>query len=68
MEKVKLSPQARKAKAFEYYLKGLNSKEISSILNCSYRTIQNYMTKGNWKQKRKKYLGVSPNRINFSID
>ena len=39
-------------KAYEYYCKGLNSKEIALILGCSYRTIQNYMSEQNWKQKR----------------
>lgn len=43
-----------KAKAYEYYCKGLNSKEISKILDCSFRTIQNYMSAENWKQKRAK--------------
>ncbi|PID95429.1 MAG: hypothetical protein CSA94_01660 [Bacteroidetes bacterium] len=39
-------------KAFEYYCKGLNSKEIAKLLDCSYRTIQNYMNTEKWKQKR----------------
>ena len=39
-------------KAYKYYCKGLNSKEIALILGCSYRTIQNYMSEQNWKQKR----------------
>lgn len=39
-------------KAYAYYCKGLNSKEIGLILGCSYRTIQNYMSEQNWKQKR----------------
>lgn len=51
-----------KAKAYEYYCKGLNSKEIGKLLDCSFRTIQNYMSAENWKQKRtnaqKKKLGV----------
>ncbi|OYU84477.1 MAG: hypothetical protein CFE24_06170 [Flavobacterium sp. BFFFF2] len=41
-------------KAFEYYCKGLNSKEISTLLGCSFRTVQNYMSAENWKQKRAK--------------
>jgi uncharacterized protein YjcR len=54
MKKVKQSkPQHRKTKAFEYYMAGLNSKEIAKILNCSFRTIQNYMHKDQWKKKRK---------------
>lgn len=40
-------------KAFEYYCKGLNSKEIAKLLDCSYRTIQNFMSAENWKEKRK---------------
>ncbi len=40
-------------KAFDYYCKGLNSKEIAKLLDCSYRTIQNYMSAENWKEKRK---------------
>ena len=43
-----------KAKAYEYYCKGLNSKEIGKLLDCSFRTIQNYMSAENWKQKRAK--------------
>lgn len=39
-------------KAFYYYCLGLNSKEIAKLLNCSYRTIQNYMSAENWKEKR----------------
>jgi uncharacterized protein YjcR len=40
-------------KAFEYYCKGLTSKEIGKLLDCSFRTIQNYMSAENWKHKRK---------------
>lgn len=40
------------AKAFKYYCMGLNSKEIAKLLDCSYRSIQNYMSAENWKQKR----------------
>ena len=39
-------------KAFKYYCMGLNSKEIGKLLDVSYRTIQNYMSSENWKQKR----------------
>lgn len=42
-----------KAKAYEYYCKGLTSKEIGKLLDCSFRTIQNYMSAENWKLKRK---------------
>jgi len=43
-------------KAFKYYCLGLNSKEIAKLLNCSFRTVQNYMSTEKWKQKRAKYL------------
>ncbi|MGY0427157.1 MAG: helix-turn-helix transcriptional regulator [Polaribacter sp.] len=42
------------SKAYKYYCLGLNSKEIAKLLDCSYRTIQNYMSAENWKQKRAK--------------
>lgn len=41
-----------KQKAFKYYCLGLNSKEIAKLLDCSFRTIQNYMSVENWKQNR----------------
>lgn len=45
-------PEDTKAKAFRYYCMGLNSHEISKLLDCSYRTIQNFMSGENWKEKR----------------
>lgn len=48
-----MKPQEKRKKAFKYYCMGLNSKEIAKLLDCSFRTIQNYMSNGNWKQKRK---------------
>lgn len=39
-------------KGFEYYCKGLTSKEIGKLLDCSFRTIQNYMSAENWKESR----------------
>ncbi len=50
MQKIELSDID---KGFEYYCKGLNSKEIGLLLNCSYRTVQNYMCSENWKNGRK---------------
>jgi uncharacterized protein YjcR len=41
-----------KAKAYKYYCKDLTSKEIGKLLDCSFRTIQNYMSAENWKTKR----------------
>ncbi|SDE68892.1 Putative ATPase subunit of terminase (gpP-like) [Bergeyella porcorum] len=41
-----------KQRAFKYYCMGLNSKEIAKLLDCSYRTIQNFMSAENWKEKR----------------
>ncbi|MFV0565760.1 MAG: helix-turn-helix transcriptional regulator [Flavobacteriaceae bacterium] len=52
---MKETPQ-HQAKAFKYYCKGLNSKEIAKLLDCSYRTVQNYMSANNWKEKRKQLL------------
>ena len=42
-----------KAKAFEYYCLGLTSHEIAKLLDCSYRTIQNFMSVEKWKAKKK---------------
>jgi uncharacterized protein YjcR len=49
MEKIK---NFNNKKAFEYYCKGLTSKEIAKLLDCSFRTVQNYMSAENWKEKR----------------
>jgi DNA-directed RNA polymerase specialized sigma24 family protein len=40
-------------KAFNYFCLGLNSHEIGKLLDCSFRTIQNYMSAGNWVEKKK---------------
>jgi uncharacterized protein YjcR len=50
--KMKRNKYKDKQKAYKYYCLGLNSKEIAKLLNCSFRTIQNYMSAGNWKQTR----------------
>lgn len=42
--------------AFKYYCKGLTSKEIAKLMDCSFRTVQNYMSAENWKQKRETLL------------
>jgi uncharacterized protein YjcR len=47
--------QEIKEKAFEYYCLGLNSKEISKLLDLSFRTVQNYMSADGWKEKREAY-------------
>lgn len=49
MKELKLNTK----KAFRYYCLGLTSKEIAKLLDCSYRTVQNYMSSENWKEKRK---------------
>ena len=49
---MKTTKEQIKNKAFQYYCKGLNSKEIAKLLDLSYRTIQGYMLKDNWKLKR----------------
>ncbi|SIQ74282.1 helix-turn-helix transcriptional regulator [Maribacter ulvicola] len=41
-------------KAYRYYCLGLNSKEIAKLLDCSFRTVQNYMSAENWKEKKAK--------------
>lgn len=51
MKSKNLTPEQIK-KAFGYYCKGLNSHEIAKLLDCSFRTIQNYMSGENWKEKR----------------
>lgn len=43
-----------KEKAFKYYCMGLNSHEIGKLLDCSHRTIQNFMSAEKWKQRRDK--------------
>lgn len=47
-----MSNKSIKEIGFKYYCKGLNSKEIGKLLGVSYRTVQNWMSKENWKQKR----------------
>jgi len=37
-------------KAYGYYLKGLNAKEIGKLLDISARTVQRYMKDNNFKQ------------------
>lgn len=45
--------EINKQKAYRYYCMGLNSKEIAKLLDCSYRTIQNYMSSENWKELKR---------------
>lgn len=60
MNKVRnMNPKQRKKAAFDLFMKGLNSKQIALLLNCSYRTVQNYIFAGQWKRKRKN-AGSSP--------
>lgn len=53
MKAKNLTPEQLK-KGFEYFCKGLNSKEIATLLECSFRTVQNYMSSEKWKEKRQK--------------
>lgn len=39
-------------KAYQYHCKGLKSKDIATLLNCSYRTIQGYMSAYKWHKKQ----------------
>lgn len=52
MIKTKNLSSETKKKAFQYFCKGLNSKEIGKLLDCSFRTIQNLMSAENWKEKK----------------
>lgn len=44
----------KQAKAYKLYITGLTSKQISAIINISYRTVQNWIYKGNWKAHKQK--------------
>lgn len=44
-------------RAFKYYCMGLNSKEIAKLMDCSYRTVQNYMSAESWKQQKRHVFG-----------
>jgi uncharacterized protein YjcR len=55
--------QEIKEKAFEYYCLGLNSKEISKLLDLSFRTVQNYMSADGWKEKREAYQARERKKI-----
>lgn len=41
----------QKAKAYKYYCKGLNSKEIAKLLDMNFRTVQQWMNSEQWKAK-----------------
>lgn len=40
-----------KEKAFDYYCKGLNSKEIAKLLDINFRTVQQWQQAHKWKDK-----------------
>ena len=42
----------KQQKAFKYYKMGLNSKEIGKLLDISYKTVQYYASKFQWKKKK----------------
>lgn len=44
------------AEAKRYFLLGLNSKEISKLMDIPYRTIQNWICEYHWKQERKEFV------------
>jgi putative ATPase subunit of terminase (gpP-like) len=54
MKKKAIITPETKHQAFKYYCMGLTSKEIAKLLDCSYRTIQNFMSAENWKEKRQR--------------
>lgn len=41
---------ANQAKAYRYYVMGLNCQEIGKLLDLSPRTIERYMQVGKWKE------------------
>lgn len=49
---MKPTPPETKAKAFYYYCLGLTSHEIAKLLDCSYRTIQNFMSAEKLERKK----------------
>lgn len=53
MRNCKKVSDTTKKEAFRYYCLGLTSKEIGKLLDLSYRTVQNFMSAENWKQKKK---------------
>lgn len=63
MKSKNLTPDQIK-KGFKYYCLGLNSREIAKLLDCSFRTIQNYMSAENWKGKRNDTKTVRTKEIN----
>lgn len=50
IKSTQMTPQQKQA--FKYYNMGLNSKEISKLIEVSFRTIQSWIFKFNWKAKR----------------
>lgn len=50
---MKTTTKEKHAKAYKYYLMGLNSKEIAKLLDVSFRTVQDWSYKHNWCEKRK---------------
>lgn len=50
MEKTKFRNQNKFQSALRYFTMGLNAKEISKLLDCSHRTIEKYISDGQWKK------------------
>lgn len=50
-------------KALYYFVLGLNSKEISKLIEIPFRTVQNWIFYGKWKTYRK-----APNLITIAKD
>jgi predicted transcriptional regulator len=49
-EKIERSEKLKKG--FDYFCKGLSSKEIALLLGVSYRTVQGYMNTEKWTERR----------------
>lgn len=68
--KVRNETLTREQEAYRFYMMGLNSKEIAKLLDVSFRTVQGYMSRGRWKEKREpeaiKYEAVKLYQLGFT--
>jgi len=68
--KVRSETLTREQEAYRFYMMGLNSKEIAKLLDVSYRTVQGYMSRGRWKEKREpealKYEALKLYQLGFT--
>ncbi|GEM_PF-2108186 len=68
--KVRNETVTREQEAYRFYMMGLNSKEIAKLLDVSFRTVQGYMSRGKWKEKREpealKYEALKLYQLGFT--